>query len=126
MNAPSVSRVDTVFLPVNDLERATHWYGQSLGLAVRERFDNYAVLEAGETPLTLYRPEDGFAPYERPAFNLYAADIEAAHRRLQAAGARVTPIREMQGRPGGRPQVRWFDFRDPDGNALSVCCWPQS
>lgn len=104
---------------------APQWYGQSLGLALRERFGNYAVLEAGETPLTLYRPEEGFEPYARPAFNLYAAGLEDAHRRLQAAGARVSPIREMQGEPARMAQVRGFDFQDPDGNALSVCCWPQ-
>lgn len=110
-------RIDTVFLPVKDLGRAIEWYTATLGLELRWRHGNYAALNVSETPLTLYEPDD-FRPVGNAGFNFYVTDIEAAHRTLKDAGSEVFAIQEGGG-------VRFFDFKDPDGNMLSVCWFPQ-
>lgn len=106
-----------MFLPVKDLGRAIDWYTATLGFDLRWRSGNYAALNVSETPLTLYEPDD-FTPVEKAGFNFYVTDIEAAHRTLKDAGCDIGPIQDGGG-------VRFFDFKDPDGNALSVCWFPQ-
>jgi len=106
-------RIDTVFLPVKDLGRAIEWYAATLGFGLRWRSGNYAALNVSETPLTLYEPDD-FRPVENVGFNFYVTDIEAAHRTLKDEGCETGDIQQGGG-------VLFFDFQDPDGNALSVC-----
>lgn len=102
-----------MFLPVQNLDRAIEWYGATLGFDLRWRSGNYAALNVSETPLTLYQPDD-FRPTETAGFNFYATDVEAAHKKLRDAGCEVGGIQEGGG-------VRFFRFKDPDGNALEVC-----
>ncbi|MBO2518606.1 MULTISPECIES: VOC family protein [Limnochorda] len=112
-------RIDTVFVRVRNLDEAVAWYTQHLGLEVRWRHPGVACLNLGETPLTLLEAGEAFHPVEEAPFNFYAPDIEAAYARLRAAGV---PVDEQITDDGG---VRWFGFRDPDGNRLEVCWWPE-
>ncbi|WP_084028915.1 VOC family protein [Bacillus sp. J33] len=111
-------RIDTVFLPVRDFNKAIDWYTTVLGFPARWRDDQggYAALEAGETPLTLVR-----TPEEIPAnkdshmpFNFYADDIEQAYRHLIQHEVKTGPIQDDG-------TVKWFDFEDLEGNKLGVC-----
>lgn len=111
-------RIDTVFLQVRDFDKAIQWYTETFGFTVRWRHDEggFAALNVGETPLTIVRLEEGAElPTTKQAFfNFYVKDVEEAHRVLVGAGADCDAIQD----PGG---VKYFDFRDPDGNLLSVC-----
>lgn len=112
-------RIDTVFLPVRDLDRAIAWYTETLGFSLRWKSGNYAALNVAETALTLYQPEGEFRPAAGHApFNFYVLDPDAAHARLQQCGAKVEA--------GSRQaDFAYFDFADPDGNVLGVCSFPQ-
>lgn len=120
------NRIDTVFLPVRDLEAAAVWYARNLGLEELYREHGIVVLRAGETPLTLLRhrwpgltdvsDDEVFEPVRQPTFNFFAPDIDAAHEKLRAVGARVTEIRD-------HGNLREFRFEDPDGNVVGVCWW---
>ncbi|MBZ4423064.1 VOC family protein [Myxococcus sp. RHSTA-1-4] len=119
MSEPLFKRVDTVFIPVRGLKDAIGWYTWALGFTLRWHAGNYAALNAGETAVTLYQPEGELRPFTGHApLNFYASDIEAAHRRLKEAGAYVEDIQVM-------PDVSFFDFKDPDGNRLGVCWFPE-
>ena len=119
MDARLFKRIDTVFVPVRDLDAAVSWYTRALGLSLRWKQANYAALDAAQTALTLYQPEGELRPFtDHAPFNLYATDVQAAHRTLQAAGAQVEPIQV-------EPGVSFFDFRDPDGNRLGICSFPE-
>lgn len=95
------------------------WYVQELGLSLRWKVEGYACLNLAETPLTLVERGDEFTPVTQATFNFYAADIDAAYNQLKAAGIEVDP--EIASPPG----VRFFGFKDPDGNRLEVCWWPE-
>lgn len=116
------TRIDTVFLQVKDFDRAIEWYHEVLGLMLRWKYDGedsgYACFNVGETPLTLVRlPEGEQVRHTTHAlFNFYTRDIEATHQHLRAKGVDVDPVTRT-------PGVTFFDFRDPDGNWLSVCHW---
>lgn len=112
-------RIDTVFVRVRNLDDAVTWYTEKLGLRLRWRQPGVACLNVSETPLTLLEASDDFVPAAEAPFNFYTDDIEAAHRFLKEAG--VTVDDEILAGDG----VRWFGFRDPDGNRLEVCWWPE-
>ncbi|MEW6307519.1 MAG: VOC family protein [Bacillota bacterium] len=111
-------RVDTVFLPVLDLDAAVTWYTETFGFNLRWKQGGYAAIDAGETPFTLHEPEEGFTPVKRLCFNFYTTDLEAARRRLEAAGASIGSASEDA-------QFGFFEFTDPDGNLLGVCWYPE-
>ncbi|WML46653.1 VOC family protein [Neobacillus sp. PS3-34] len=112
------TRIDTVFLKVQDFESAIAWYSQVLGFTVRWRDDNsgYAALNVGETPLTLVRKsnEDETAVNSIVPFNFFVSDIEGAYEHLLQNGVKVGPIQ-------GDGNVKWFKFQDLEGNPLEVC-----
>lgn len=121
-------RIDTVFLPVKDLEKAVEWYCETLGMSPLWQMPGVAALKMGETPLTLvqYRfpgyeqpPEADFRfqPVDQVAFNFFALDIEEVHATLKARGVQVGEIID-------HGEIKELQFRDPDGNQLA-CCWFQ-
>ena len=121
-------RIDTVFLPVRDLDQAIAWYSAHLGLGLLWKGEGVAALKVGETPLSLVQhrfpglkepPQDfEFRPVTEVPFNFFTGDIQKAHAALQAAGIDVSEIVD-QGR------ITDFQFKDPDGNLLGVCWWPE-
>jgi catechol 2,3-dioxygenase-like lactoylglutathione lyase family enzyme len=113
------SRIDTVILRVRDLTRAEAWYKQTLGLSsvYSDPTEGLTVLGLEGTSLTLWQlkqAEAEMAPTDR-SFPIFAvADADAAHRHLRELGVSAEPLQEG-------PGVRFFTFRDPDGNRLEAC-----
>lgn len=112
-------RIDTVFLKVKDFDKAIDWYTTVLGFSVRwvHQDGGYAALNIGETPLTLVKAGEGEElPKKSPiSFNFYSPNIEAAHAHLIENNVEVEPINsESDG-------VKWFRFKDLEGNSLEVC-----
>jgi catechol 2,3-dioxygenase-like lactoylglutathione lyase family enzyme len=119
------SRVDTVFIPVRDVDRAREWYEAFLGWPCVWSTDSIAAFrsDAGGTCVTLLRhaypgmeeaePRTPFVP-QGVCFNLFAQEIEAAHEALRA---RDVPVGPLMDHGGG---VMEFLVTDPDGNSLSV------
>lgn len=128
-NIGNFSRIDAVFLPVQDIEKAVNWYTKNLGLTLAWKYPAVASLRLGETPLTLVgyeypgydkkpRKDFQFQPVTSPKFNLYAPDIEATYRQLREKNVEVTDI-------NNHGDVIDFMFRDPDGNVIAVVWWPE-
>lgn len=105
-------RIDTVFLPVSNLDRSLEWYQTNLGLTLRWRYQNYACLNVGETPITLVETEQVTPPTHEP-FNLLAPELEAVHARLRDLGLAVSDIRD-------HGDVQELTVKDPDGTPISI------
>lgn len=128
MSLPLFARVDSVFLPVRNLQQAVNWYQRALGLELLWQVEGAACLRLDQTLLTLLQhafpghaeapPEHVFRPIDQVSFNLFTAEIEAAHHHLQQSGAQVSELED-------HGEVRDFTFTDPDGNRLGVCWWPE-
>ena len=105
-------RIDYVELSVTDVAAAKRFYGQAFGWRFEDYGPDYASFADG-------RLTGGFskAPAGRaggPLIVIFAVDLEAAERRIQAAGGKI--VRPTFSFPGGRR----FHFADPSGNELAV------
>jgi len=113
-------RVDTLFIPVRDLGKAVEWYTETLGFDLNWRNDEggYACIDAQILPITLaeVKPDTEFIPFASAPYNFYVTDIDEVYRNLKEKEIEVGEIETLY-------NVRWFWFKDPDGNRLEVCSY---
>jgi catechol 2,3-dioxygenase-like lactoylglutathione lyase family enzyme len=113
----------TAFLGVSDLDAAQEFYGDVLGLELRDERPFALVADVGGTMLRITAvPEPAAAPYTVLGWTV--RDIAAAVDELAARGVRFTRYegvdqddRGIWTAPGGA-RVAWF--LDPDRNNLSL------
>jgi methylmalonyl-CoA/ethylmalonyl-CoA epimerase len=81
-----ITRWGQVAIPVDDVERATDFYREVLGLHFLFRAGQLAFFDCGGVRLMLDRPEK--PEFDHPSSILYfvVPDIQAAHSRLVASG----------------------------------------
>ena len=105
-------QIDYIEMNVADIELSKAFYGKAFVWTFKDYGPNYCVFADG-------RLTGGFTTNGKPAPGgplviLYADDLSAVQRSVEAAGCRVVkPIFEF---PGGAR----FHFLDPDGYELAV------
>ncbi len=101
-------------------EQSVHWYRQILGLRVLVRVveDGYALLEAGETRISLLARESPGDASPRWSLGFEVDSLEAAVTRLNQAGCKIT---HPHGSAEGFHEVM---TEDPDGNHIRLFAWP--
>jgi catechol 2,3-dioxygenase-like lactoylglutathione lyase family enzyme len=111
-----VERVDYIRVPVRDIEKAKHFYGEVLGLAesTNSPAEDWIEFEAGNVTLAVVTPhthDSEFAPLPPGTIALRVRDVAAAKAKLEAAGIDVNDMWDSGVCHGA-------GFRDPDGNAI--------
>ncbi len=113
-----VTKVDFVTLPTHDLEAASSFYGDTLGLPrstyVPDR--GFAEFETGNLTLGIMTPEKmgmEFKATPNPVA-LHVEDMEAARGTLESRGV------SFDGDTFDTGVCHMAFFRDPDGNALML------
>lgn len=110
---------------VNDLAKAKEFYGNTLGLDVREMREGLEMHLAGGTPIFIY-PKPNHTPATFTILNFPVNDLEQAVDKLKQRGVRFehydvgelkTDEKGIARGPHG-PDIAWF--KDPAGNILSV------
>lgn len=114
---------------VNDLKQAKEFYGQTLGLDVKESAEGLELRTGGQS-VFLY-PKPNHTPASFTVLNFPVDNIETAVDELESLGIRLEhyDLPDMKtdkrgifrGNPG--PQIAWF--KDPAGNILSVLVEPK-
>ena len=107
-----LKRIDTVFLPVTNLERSIAWYTETLGLTLRWQVQGYAAFHVAQTALTLVQA-DAAVPAKHEPFNFYVDDIKGVHAHLAGLGVAVSELRD-------HGNLLEFTLTDPDGNRLGI------
>lgn len=109
---------------VNDLRKAKEFYGETLGLEIKESPEGLE-LHTGNNDVFLY-PKPNHTPASFTVLNFHVDDIEEAVDELKAMGVTLehydlpdikTDERGIARGPHG-PIIAWF--KDPAGNILSV------
>lgn len=125
MTGGAIHGLRQVALPVADLERATAFYRDVLGIRHVASFGPLAFFDLGGVRLLLERapttgPADGHVLY------LAVDDIHSVHDALAAAGVELVDEPHMifadeAGTFGPAGEEEWMVFlRDPDGNLLAL------
>ncbi|WJH35450.1 GyrI-like domain-containing protein [Paenibacillus sp. CC-CFT747] len=123
LKAPLENRVASVFVHVTDLRRSAEWYSRLLGLPLLEERLNGGPVYWFELPGThlildsnsANRQNPDWREEMKPRFMLPARDIDEAYRYVSE---KVEPFFE----PDRHGSMAYFNFRDPEGNAL-MACW---
>jgi predicted enzyme related to lactoylglutathione lyase len=113
-----VERADFVSVPVRDLDRASDFYGGTLGLPKSRGWsERWREYELGNVSLALIPIEmlgrEEHTPNTAP-IAIRVADVAEAREKLEAAGVEF-PIDTID---SGVCHIA--PFRDPDGNALQL------
>jgi catechol 2,3-dioxygenase-like lactoylglutathione lyase family enzyme len=111
-----VERVDYIRIPVTDMDKANHFYGELLGLPRNPNSpaDDWVEYEAGNVTLAVMTPhthEYAFTPLPPGTLALRVADVAEARARLIAAGVQVNEMWDSGVCHGA-------GLRDPDGNPI--------
>jgi catechol 2,3-dioxygenase-like lactoylglutathione lyase family enzyme len=109
---------------VNDLQKAKDFYGETLGLEIKESPEGLE-LHTADSVVFLY-PKPNHTPASFTVLNFHVDDIEEAVDELKSLGVTLehynlpdikTDERGIARGPHG-PIIAWF--KDPAGNILSV------
>jgi methylmalonyl-CoA/ethylmalonyl-CoA epimerase len=118
----AVSGIGQVAIPVDDVERATGFYRDVLGLPhLFSAPPGLSFFNCGDVRIMLSRPEEGGQAATSGGALLYyrVADVLGAHARLASGGAEVVAEPHVVHRSGGTEL--WIGFyRDSEGNLLGV------
>ena len=107
---------------VGDLQEAKQFYGNTLGLKVKESKEGLE-LHPGETDVFIY-PKPNHTPATFTVLNFLVDDIDTAVDELKQKGVRFEhyegeiKTNEKGIHRDGGPSIAWF--KDPSGNILSV------
>jgi predicted enzyme related to lactoylglutathione lyase len=137
MTLPSptpVARIDTIEIPVGDLQRAMTWYERALGLASSWSDAHHALLESPRANVEDSSPQGvrvllvATADASRLGFDnthnglrhsvvdFRTDELEALHAHLVTLGGRVDDLAP----PANDWAPRGFGFSDPEGNRLAA------
>jgi catechol 2,3-dioxygenase-like lactoylglutathione lyase family enzyme len=112
-----IKTVWSVTFHVSDMERATRFYEETLGLEKKYEFSSYAGFECGGMEIGLI-PTLGERQKTSPtssSVEFLVDDAEKFCDRLKRAGVKI--IEELHDEPWGGRQA---SFADPDGNILEI------
>jgi catechol 2,3-dioxygenase-like lactoylglutathione lyase family enzyme len=111
-----VERVDYIRVPVKDIEKAKHFYGEVLGLEENPNSpgDDWIEYEVGNVTLVVMTPHTHdyeFAPLPPGTLALRVPDVADAKAKLEAAGVHVNEMWDSGVCHGA-------GVRDPSGNPI--------
>lgn len=114
-----IARLGQVAIPVQNVERATAFYRDVLGLPFLFAAGQLSFFDCGGVRLMLDRPEK--KEFDHPSSILYFSvpDIQAAHQRVVDAG--VTIVESPRVIAAMPDHDLWMSFfRDTEGNVMSL------
>jgi methylmalonyl-CoA/ethylmalonyl-CoA epimerase len=114
-----LSRVGQIAINAHDVDRATAFYRDVLGLQHLFRAGQLSFFDCGGVRLMLDKPEK--PEFDHPSSILYfqVGDIQAAYERLKAAGAQFEDAPHLLARMSNHDLWMTF-FRDSEGNLLAL------
>ena len=111
-----VERVDYIRVPVDDIEKAKHFYGEILGLERNRKLthDDWIEYETGNVTLAVMTPHTHdyeFTPLPSGTIALRVPDVAEAKAKLEAVGVEVNEMWDSG-------VCRGAGLRDPAGNPI--------
>jgi predicted enzyme related to lactoylglutathione lyase len=116
-----ITRLGQVAINAHDVERATAFYRDVLGLRFLFATGQLAFFDCGGVRLMLDKPEN--PEFDHPSSILYfsVSDIQAAHRRLVDGGVAIVAEPNIVAKMPDHDLWMSF-FRDTEGNVMALMC----
>ena len=118
-----ISTMNYVIVYVTDMAKAVKFYGDTLGIKVRFDSPEWTELETGTTTLALHHADAVKLPENAeslPHMVFNVDDVYEAYETLKKSGLELkAPTQVCEDAEGKKVGVS-FDFKDPDGNNLSI------
>jgi catechol 2,3-dioxygenase-like lactoylglutathione lyase family enzyme len=124
MNIPEnsvLSRIGQIAINAHDVDRATAFYRDVLGLRHLFRAGQLSFFDCGGVRLMLDKPEKPEFDHLSSILYFQVADIQAAFQRLKSAGAVFEDEPHLLARMPNHDLWMTF-FRDTEGNLLALMC----
>jgi catechol 2,3-dioxygenase-like lactoylglutathione lyase family enzyme len=123
--SPGLGRIAQIAVNARDLDRASAFYRDRLGLPLLFQVPGMAFFRCGDLTLMLGLPSE--PEFDHPASILYfdVADIDAVHRVLAERGVAFRSKPHVAHRAGERT-MRLAFFDDSEGNTLALMSWSQA
>jgi methylmalonyl-CoA/ethylmalonyl-CoA epimerase len=115
----ALSRIGQIAINAHDVDRATAFYRDVLGLRHLFRAGQLSFFDCGGVRLMLDKPEN--REFDHPSSIVYfqVADIQAAFERIKSAGAKFDDEPHVIARMPDHDLWMTF-FRDTEGNVLAL------
>lgn len=97
-------------LPVADVERAQHYYRDTLGFEIGWLYPDKGIGAVSRGKIAIFFRKRT-PPFEPAVHWIFAEDIDASYQELQESGANI--VDPLETKPWG---LRQFTVQDPDGN----------
>ena len=112
-------QIGQIAIVVHDVDRATRFYSEALGLPLLFRAGELSFLNAGGVRLMLSKPET--PEFDHPGSVLYfkVADIDASYKDFQTRGVSFIDAPHLIARMPDHELWMTF-FRDTEGNTLAL------
>jgi methylmalonyl-CoA/ethylmalonyl-CoA epimerase len=119
IDSSALSRIGQIAINAYDVDRATAFYRDILGLRHLFRAGQLSFFDCGGVRLMLDKPEN--PEFDHPSSILYfqVADIAAAFQRLKSGGAKFDDEPHVIARMPDHDLWMTF-FRDTEGNVLAL------
>lgn len=117
-DAPMISSIATVWLPVTNMKRATAFYRDALGLDVVDHNGDWTEVTAGDQTIGLNANESPAGDGGAVIAFAVSGSIDEAVQRLKDNGVTFT------GAVSKHPWGQIAPFQDPDGNDLQLYAPP--
>jgi methylmalonyl-CoA/ethylmalonyl-CoA epimerase len=109
--------IGQILVPVDDVDRATAFYRDVLGMRFLYAFPGMAFFDCDGTRIYLARPDPDYRG--RATIYFTVADVDAAWATLVERGAEAVSAPEVIHRTEAY-ELRMGFIRDPDGNHVAV------
>ncbi len=116
---PGLTQIGQIAINVQDVERATAFYRDVLGMRFLFAFPGLAFFDCGGVRLMLTRAEDPRLDHQASILYYRVADIEAAHEALAARGVRFERGPHLVARMPDH-ELWLADFFDSEDNFLAL------
>ena len=119
--SPEISRIGQIAINVHDLDRATAFYRDTLGLPLLFTAGALAFFDCGGVRLMLSRPEK--PEFDHPSSILYftVPDIVSAHRNMLSRGVHFEDTPHLIAKMPTH-DLWMTHFHDPEQNLLALMC----
>lgn len=118
-----ISTMNYVIIYVTDMAQSVKFYRDTLGMKIRFDSPEWTEIETGTTTLALHHTEEGKLPEKGdnlPNMVFAVEDIYDVYETLKKAGVQLSSPHQVCEDAEGKKVGISSDFRDPDGNRLSV------